>query len=339
MRKVAILGFGFIGKAHGNAYSQLPNVELVAVGGCSEERIKAWKAPYHVQFYSDAQELLESSGAEIVDICLPTFLHEEFVIKAAERGLHIICEKPLALTVSQVDRMLTAVHKAGVTFMVAQVLRFFVQYAKCRELVKNGCLGEVVFASASRLAQPPPWAEWFRDPEKSGGALFDLQVHDLDFLLNLFGMPDRLFATGLQSASGCWDHVVSVLSYPNRKVYMEASYMMPASRPFTSSLRLLGTAGVLDYSFCVKGNVNVLDRAQHELVFYPNEGPSTHFNLDEADPYLRELKYFVDTVERGKKPDAVSLEEARNVIAVVEATKQALELGKVVELQHVLARN
>jgi predicted dehydrogenase len=336
--KVAILGFGFIGKAHGEAYAQLPNVKLVAVGGCSEQRSKAWEAPYDVHFYSNADDLLESSEAEIVDVCLPTFLHEEFVIKAAERGMHIICEKPLALTVAEVDRMLTAVHKAGVIFMVAQVVRFFAQYAKCRELVRDGSLGEVFFASSSRLAQPPPWAGWFRDPEKSGGALFDLQVHDLDYLLNLFGMPDRLFAAGLQSASGCWDQVVSCLSYPARKLCIEAGYLMPASRPFTSSLRLMGTAGALEYSFRVKGNVDAMDRAQHELVLYPKEGAATRFDFDDADPYLCELKYFLDTVERGAKPDAVPPEEARNVIAVLEATKQSLELGKVVELQPILAR-
>jgi predicted dehydrogenase len=337
--KVAILGFGLIGKVHGEAYARLPNVKLVAIGGCSEERVKEWKASHHIQFYPDPDKLLESSGAEILDICLPTFLHEEFVTKGAERGMHIICEKPLALTVAEVDRMLAAVHKAGVTFMVAQVLRFFAHYAKCRELVREGRLGEVFFASASRLAQPPPWAEWFSDPKKSGGALFDLQVHDLDYLLDLFGMPTRLFAAGLQSASGCWDHVVNVLSYPARRLTIEAGYVMPASRPFTSALRLMGTAGSLEYTFCVKGNVDVMDRARHELVLYLNEGPTTRFDIDDADPYRRELKYFVDTVERGGTPDAVQPEEACNVIAVLEATKQSLELGRVVELQHFLARS
>jgi predicted dehydrogenase len=337
--KVAILGFGFIGKTHGEAYARLPNVKLVAIGGCREERVKEWKAPHQVQFYSDPDELMKSCEVDILDICLPTFLHEEFITKAAKRGVHIICEKPLALTVAEVDRMLAAVHKAGVTFMVAQVLRFFSQYAKCREVVESGSLGNVFFASASRLAEPPRWAEWFRDPKKSGGALFDLQVHDLDYLLNLFGMPDRVFAAGLQSASGCWDHVVNLLTYPDRRLSIEVSYLMPAARPFTSALRLMGTAGSLEYSFRVEGNVDAMDRAQHSLVLYPNEGPATRFDIDHANPYLLELKYFVDTIERGGTPDAVPAEEARNVIAVLEATKQSLELGRVVELQHVLARS
>jgi predicted dehydrogenase len=335
--KVALLGFGFIGKAHGEAYAQIPNAQLVAVGGCREERVNGWRAPNHLKFYSDPDELLESSGADVVDICLPTFLHEEFVVKAAERGMHIICEKPLALTVAEVDRMLAAVRKAGVTFVVAQVLRFFAHYTKCRELVQQGRLGDIFFASASRLAAPPRWAEWFRDPRKSGGALFDLQVHDLDYLLNLFGMPERLFAVGRQSDSGCWDHVVSLLSHPDRTVSIESSYLMAPNRPFTSALRLMGTGGTLEYEFRVKGNVDVMDRAEHSLLLYSSGGPEARVAVADADPYLQELKYFVDTVERGGKPDAVPPEEVRNVIAVLEAVQQSLVSGQVVSLEHLEA--
>jgi predicted dehydrogenase len=336
--KVAILGFGLIGKAHGEAYDRLPNVKLVAVGGCREERVREWKPRYAIQFYADPDTLLKSADVDIVDICLPTFMHEEFVIKAAEKGMHVICEKPLALTVEAVDRMLNAVRNAGVTFMVAQVLRFFAHYTKCRELVQDGSLGKVFFASASRLAEQPRWADWFRDPEKSGGALFDLQVHDLDYLMNLFGIPDSVFAVGLQSDSGSWDHVVSSISYPASKVIIEASYRMASGWPFTSTLRLMGTAGSMEYGFRVQGNVDVVQQAQHSLVLYSKAGTATRFEIDDPDPYLRELKYFVDVVERGEKPDAVHPADARNVIAVLQATKQSLETGRVVDLFSVLPR-
>jgi predicted dehydrogenase len=331
--RVAILGLGFIGRAHGDAYARLPNVKLVAVGGCRAERLQRWKEPYPIQFYRDPDALLHGAVADVVDICLPTFLHEEFVTKAANQGMHVICEKPLALTVAEVDRMLAVVGRTGVTFMVAQVLRFFAHYTKCRELVQEGTLGDVFFASASRLAEPPQWADWFCDPKKSGGALFDLHVHDLDYLVNLFGLPLSVFANGLQTDAGCWDQVVSLLSYPTKKISIEASYQMPKGWPFTSTLRFMGTCGALEYRFRVDGNVDLIDRAQHSLILYPNEGRATYFDLDDPDPYLTELKYFVDMVQRGEKTHAVPPEQVRNVIAVLEATKHSLETGKAVDLR------
>ena len=334
MLRVAILGFGFVGKRHADAYVQLPNVRLVAIGGCTQERLQEWKAPYDVPFYSDAEVLLESCGADILDICLPTFMHEEFVTKAAARGVHVICEKPLALTVMEVDRMLMAVRKAGITFMVAQVLRFFGHYSKCASLVRDGSLGKVFFASACRLAEPPRWAKWFQDPAKSGGALFDLQVHDLDYLINLFGIPDRLFAAGLQSETGCWDHVLNVLSYREMQACVEVSYCMPTGRPFTSALRLVGKAGTIEYGFRVSGNVDVIERAQHSLVLYPQACSAVPLTAEESDPYLAEVKYFVDAVEQRRKIDLISTEQVRSVIAVLEATKVSLETGRVVELGH-----
>src|SRR5262249_15961050 len=255
MLKVAILGLGFAGKTHADAYARLPNVELVGIGGFREDMRKKWKGPHPVQLHPDPDVLLNSSGADIVDICLPTFMHEEYVIKAAEKGIHIICEKPFALNLASVDRMLEAVKKSGVTLMVAQVLRFFPHYCKCRELVRGGRLGDVFFVSASRLSEMPRWADWFRDPLKSGGALFDLQVHDLDYVLNLLGVPERVCATGLQSGSGAWNHVVTLLLYPASRACIEASYRMPAGWPFTSRLRLMGTAASLEYEFRVQGNV------------------------------------------------------------------------------------
>jgi predicted dehydrogenase len=332
MLKVAILGFGFMGRVHAEAYARMPGARLVAVGGCREERLREWKAPYPMQFYAHADALLESSGADILDICLPTFMHEEFVTKAAERGIHVICEKPLALTLEGVDRMFEAVRKAGVTLMVAQVLRFFAHYTKCRELVEEGSLGDVFFASATRLAEPPRWGQWFLNPEKSGGALFDLQVHDLDYLMNLFGVPAWVFAVGLQSDSGSWDEVVSSLSYPSRKAVIEATYRMPLNWPFTSTLRLMGTDASLEYEFRVKGNVDVMDRAQHSLILYPKAGTATRFDIADPDPYFTELKYCVGVIENGEEPQALPLVAARNVIAVLEATKESLETGKVVEL-------
>jgi UDP-N-acetylglucosamine 3-dehydrogenase len=329
MLKVAILGLGFMGKLHAQVYARMPHVQLIAVGGCRRERFENWCSPCHVDFYANSDALL-AAGADVLDVCLPTFLHEEFVVRAAERGIHILCEKPLALTISEVDRMLTAVNRAGVTLMVGQVLRFFPQYSKCRELVQNGTLGDPLCAYASRLSYPPKWADWFRDPQKSGGALFDLQVHDVDYIISLFGMPESIYACGFQSPSGAWDQVTSLLLYPGKSACIEASYRMPTSWPFTSTLRAVGTRAVLECKFRVCTNVEDARKAERTLVVYPNEGPPICPQLDDLDPFFAELSYFVDVISRGEKPNEVPVEEARQVIACLEMVKESLETHNVV---------
>ncbi|MFB3814520.1 MAG: Gfo/Idh/MocA family protein [Terriglobales bacterium] len=327
MLKVAIAGFGFMGKTHAAACARLPGAKLVAVGDVRQESFAHWKPPYPLAFFTDLDRLLADSGADVLDICLPTFLHEEFVTKAAARGLHVLCEKPLALTVAEADRMLGAVRKAGVGLMVAQVLRFFPHYRAAREMFQRGELGDVFFASAARLSEPPQWAAWFRDPHLSGGALYDLQIHDLDYLMSLFGLPLSVTTRGVQSDSGCWNHVVSVLTYPGRTVSIEASYRMPLGWPFSTSLRLVGTGAALEYGFRVNGNVDALKHAQHSFKVYPSAGAVQTPEVADSDPYLDEIAYFLECVQRRQQPSMVPPEESRSVIAVLELCKRSLETG------------
>jgi UDP-N-acetylglucosamine 3-dehydrogenase len=336
MLKIAILGFGFAGKAHAKAYVRMPDAKLTAIGGFRNQLARQqWQTPYPVEFHADPDVLLNSCEADIVDICLPTHLHEEFVVKAAAKGRHIVCEKPLALSLASADRMIGAVYAAGVTAMVAQVLRYFPHYRKSRELVQSGRLGQVFYGYASRLSSLPAWGEWFRDPAKSGGALFDLQVHDLDYLLTLFGVPQSVFAAGIRSQTGAWDHVVTTLSYSDKKACTEASYRMPSGWPFTSRLRLMGTQASIEYEFRVQANVDKLEKAQNRLMVYPERGIPEEIVVEDCDPFYCELRHFIESVSG--RANTSSLQEARNVIGVLQSVAQSLESGEPVDVVKVLA--
>lgn len=123
MIKVAILGYGFMGKVHARAYASIPGVRVCAVATRKAPADRA-SLPGDTAIFADWREAISEAGADAVDICLPTFLHEAAVCAACERGLHVICEKPMALTTAVADRMIAAAERAGTVFMVAQVLRF-----------------------------------------------------------------------------------------------------------------------------------------------------------------------------------------------------------------------
>lgn len=332
MIKVAILGYGFMGKVHARAYASIPGVQVCAV---ATRRPPAERAslPDDAVIFPDWEEAIRNSGADAVDICLPTFLHEQAVSAACERRLHVICEKPIALSTAEADRMLAAVERAGTVFMVAQVLRFFAHYRKIRELIEQGEIGEIFYASAQRFSEPPQWANWFQDASASGGALFDLHIHDLDFLLSIFGLPEYLYARGSRSDSGAWDQVTNVLSCGETTVLAEAGYRMPVGWPFTTAFRAVGAKGMIDYSFQVKGNVDKAAMAENRLLLYRSGQVPLIIDIDDPDPYRRQLEYFILCVQAGKQPFLVPARESRNDIAILEATARSLHSGERVKLQ------
>jgi UDP-N-acetylglucosamine 3-dehydrogenase len=322
-----------MGRTHADAYLRMPNARLVAVGGSQPGKRATWKPPYDVKLYQEFDAIIKDSNIDVIDICVPTFMHEELVVRSAESGKQVICEKPLAFSVSSFDRMIAAVQRSRVRLMVAQVVRFFAHYARARQLVREGALGEVSYAWAARLSEPPKWAAWFQDPAKSGGGLFDLHVHDVDYMVSLFGQPKRVICTGVQSDAGAWNQVLNLLEYEKTRIAIEANYMMARGWPFTTGLRIVGTGGSLEYGFRVAGNVESVSRAQNDFVLYPDGQPAQKVEIVDPDPYFTELQYFVNCIEKNEDPEMVPLSEVRQVLGIIEAAKRSLETGLPVQLE------
>jgi len=254
------------------------------------------------------------------------------VVAAAKCGKHVLCEKPLALSLTDVDRMQSAVQAAGVKCMVAQVIRFWPEYVSIREALESGQIGQPRVATGARLASPPNWGAWFSDPALSGGALFDLHIHDLDFVFSLFGKPRTVYAIGMKSAAGGWNHVVNCLEYGDKKAILEASYALPPGFPFHMSFRLTGETGCLDFQFGGVAQVDQRAAAQSHLTLYRTGAAPEFPTPPTEDGYRAEIRYFTQCVMDKREPAVATLAEAREVIAIALAAKQSLETGAVVSL-------
>ena len=196
MVHVAIIGAGFMGKTHLTAYKAMKNAKVTAVCDLNETQGRALAGEAGCAWYADGDEMLRTAQVDAVDICLPTFLHEQYALLAAKYKKHILCEKPVTLSLEALDRMLHAAEEAGVQFAVGQAVRFWPEYVKAKELYDSGALGTVKYARASRLSVHPAWSEWYRRPENSGGGLFDLHLHDIDYLCYIFGKVKQVYAVG-----------------------------------------------------------------------------------------------------------------------------------------------
>jgi UDP-N-acetylglucosamine 3-dehydrogenase len=332
MINIGLLGAGFIGATHAGAFANLEGVRLAVVADVNRAAADKLAGQYGARAAYTVESVLDDADITAVSVCLPTFLHADTVVAAAERGKHILCEKPLALNLADVDRMSAAVQRAGVKCMVAQVIRFWPEYIRIREALDSGQLGRPRLATGARLASPPNWGAWFLDPALSGGALFDLHVHDLDFVFSLFGQPYKVYAAGVQGATGGWDHVVTSLDYGDKKAVLEASYALPPGFPFQMSFRLTGETGCIDFRL---GGVTQVDQrasAQSNLVLYRSGAdPEVIVPLAE-DGYRAEIRYFTQCLLENRAPAVATLAEARQVIAIAQAAKKSLETRVVVSL-------
>ena len=332
MIRLGLLGAGFIGETHAAAIQAVDGVVLTVVADANREAADRLAQKYGARAVYDADQLLGDESIDAVDICVPTFLHCETVVAAAESGKHVLCEKPVALTLSQVDQMIEAVESAGVHTMVAQCVRFWPQYAAAKQLLDSGQLGRPLVATFSRLAGPPGWSSWFRDPKLSGGAILDLAIHDLDFLYFLFGAPEQVCAVGTASEAGAWDDVLTMLRYKDHGASARAGYRMPLGWPFSTSFRILGDEACVEYRFRVGGQIDNRDIARTEfLLFRPGQDP-VQPDCSSQDAYEAEIEYFVRCLEEGRDPEVATLQEARTVLGIALAARESIETGHAIEL-------
>jgi predicted dehydrogenase len=275
---------------------------------------------------------LDDPSIEVVDISLPTPLHPEFAIRALEAGKHVIIEKPLALTLPEADAILACARGTGKYLMVAHVIRFWPEYLAIQGLLKNGRLGKPLLATSYRLSNMPQWADWFRDPAAFGGAVHDLQIHDLDFMNLVFGKPLRVRAVGIKDDTGGWNHVVTQLEYASGRASVEAGCMMPQDYPFTAGLKVIFEKGVVEYHFRAGGASFEQGQPASYLVLHEPGCPNQPLHFEPGDGYTAELEYFIRCVQSGTPPTLVTPEDARLAVQTALASRASLETGEVVKI-------
>lgn len=333
MLNLAIIGAGYIGSLHAQMVDLSDKVNLIAVVERSEEMGKQIAKKYGCKWYADAREMLENEEIDIVDICLPTFLHEEYALLAAEYKKHILCEKPVTLTVDSFDRMVQAAKNAGVKFMVAQSVRFSASSIEIKKRYDAGEFGDVKMVYANRLTQHPAWANWHHDPSLSGGGLYDLHIHDIDFARYLFGPVKKVYALGYKNEDGCYNHVISSLTFVNGvKAVIEGAYEMTEGFPFTTTFRMTGANETVDY--IMRAGVNIKDTSQknHLRAFRVGKQPKEIDTSRYPDGILAEIEHFADCIEEDRESDIVPLGQSRAVLAILAAIQESMETGEVISL-------
>ena len=141
--------------------------------------------------YTELEAMLANENIDVIDICIPSYLHADLAIEMMEWGYDVMSEKPMALHHGDCQRMLEAMRRTGRVLMIGQVLHFYPEYAYLKEVVSDGRFGKPTSAVFQRLSGLPKWSweNWYHDYDKAGGVISDMLIHDIDMARYLFGTP------------------------------------------------------------------------------------------------------------------------------------------------------
>jgi UDP-N-acetylglucosamine 3-dehydrogenase len=320
--RVGLVGAGALGSVHAANLPRIPGCRLSAVAyDLSRE---------------PAERLARASGAavvapsaivdpELVDalvVATPTDTHAEYVLRAIDADIPVFCEKPLARTCEEARQIADHAALRFAKVAVGHVVRYFPEYVHARELVRSGALGTPSIARLARLnASPARTTAWYAETARSGGALLDMAIHDVDWSLWTFGAATRVFAV---TAGAVGAEVVSItLRHASGSIsYLDTSWRETC---FSTRLEVAGTTGV--YSARGSGSAGFDSVQQGTDTYLP---PSADMPLAD-DPFLLELQAAMDWF-RGGPPPRATVSDACEAIRVVEAARESIETGAPVAL-------
>lgn len=330
--RVGLVGVGFMGRGHLDNYIRLEKegfpVKLVAICDVDEEKLYGSKevkgnldvgngkydmSKYNI--YTNVDEMLEKEDLDYIDTPLPTYLHAQVAIKALNKGLHVLCEKPMALNTIDCQKMIDAAKANNKLLMLGHCLRFWPAYEYLNETVKTQRYGEVISGYFFRGGCTPIWSyeNWLLKEDKSGGALFDQHVHDVDTINWIFGKPKAVSTIGKKVISGSgYDAVSTNYIYEDRKVInTQDDWTINGDFGFEMSYRVNFEKGCIVY----KGKVTD----------YPVDGKKFEPELVNEDGYYREIKYFINCV-LNNEPVTLNLPESNmETIRIAEAEKESAD--------------
>ncbi|NLK07253.1 MAG: Gfo/Idh/MocA family oxidoreductase [Firmicutes bacterium] len=330
--KVGIVGLGTMGTTHAAGYQSVAGAKLVAVADIQPNRSHAVAERYGVRSYATLAEMLEAEDLDVVDVCLPTFLHRQAVEMAAAAGKHVFCEKPLALTPEDAKAMVDACRKAGVTLGVGHVVRFFPEYQKAKTVLAAGEMGKIgtVYMYRGGGGFPTAWQDWYARHEWSGGIVLDLMIHDLDFLLWTMGDVERVFAKSTWRRDyGRMEHALVSLRFANGVIGNVEGTWLPLES-FKTEFEFAGTNGLLSHS-----SAHAVSFKSHQLQTPGEAGPqgvTVPRSPVTRSPYSLELEHFIDCLHKGVEP-IINGEAGLRAVTLVAAAQKSIETGKPVGLE------
>jgi predicted dehydrogenase len=321
--RVVIVGCGFMGRMHANVYRLLDTVELVGVVDKNPAKAASFAEEFATVPLSSLDDPLASPDVDVIDVCLPTDLHAPTTISALKAGKHVMCEKPMALSVEECESMTAAAKAADRKLMIGHCIRFWPEYVHLKGLIDSGSLGKLTSLNLLRYGAFPSWASdnWMATEARTGGGVLDMHVHDTDFALYALGTPDTINSWGTYDARGM-SQIFTTMTFGSTVCHLEGGWNLPLSTPFKHAFRAIFERGA---AIMDAGPLTIYEDGKDALVveFEVLEAAGGG-NISSLGGYYHELKYFIDRIQDGQPFVTVTPETSTaSVRTVLEEIRQA----------------
>ena len=329
--KVGLIGGGGITRAHVKGYrAHADKIVVTAVADVVEEAANARAAELSAQPFTDYREMLRSADVDAVDICLPHHLHADAIIAAAEVGKHVLCEKPLCLTVEEAQRVAAAVRANQVTLMCAHNQLFFPSVAKAKEILGSGLLGtvyEVRTTDSFHNDFDPSNMGWRASAKTSGGGeLIDTGYHPTYLLLHLASAQTPTQPT----------EATAFLS-THRLTFMEGEDSAQVLVRFDNGVvGQMVTSWAYDPApgtekFSVVGELGSLTGTANSVTYRLRSGEEATYEFPQVDAFVAEIGHFADCLREGRRPIHTEVEGIA-VLGVLLAAYEGARTGTIAQV-------
>ncbi len=334
---VGVIGLGFMGRTHIGAYRSVRqsglDCRLAAVADADPVRLSGRPAaagnlttsaeqallfdPTVVRTYSRAVDLLADPGVDLVSVCTHTDTHVDLALAALQAGKHVLVEKPVAIRAGDVARLAQAARAAGRLCMPGMCMRFWPGWVWLRECIRDGRYGPVRSAVFQRLGSPPDWTPFYADLARSGGPLFDLHIHDADFIRWSLGEPAEVVSTGSPH------HLTTLYRFPGGPAHVIAEGGQDHTPGFGFKMR---------YVVVFERATADFDFGRSPRLLLCQAGASEEIPLPAHSAYDQQAQHLVSAIAAGRAELDATIDDAVKTTALLEAELRSLQTGAPVRL-------
>lgn len=332
--RVGIIGFGFMGRTHARAYLNAARdgypVTLVMIADhslasldeadSSAGNLETGEGALDlagVRLAHAAQEIIDDPEVHLISVCTHTDTHVDLAIRAIEAGKHVLVEKPIAIDPQEVYRLADAARSCDRVCMPAMCMRYWPAWVRIHDMIEREQFGRVRSAEFHRLGSRPTWAaDFYADEARSGGALYDLHIHDTDFIVHCFGVPNAV------TTSGDGLHLSSIYHYDKGPVHVFAhgAWDHQPSVGFRMRCTIVCEQATIDFDIS----------RENQLIVHSGD-ESTPIDVGELSGYDGEVRAIIDQIS-GRDKNATSMDDAAMVARLLDSERRSMAEGRTVRL-------